>query len=128
MTLSLSHRVGVVVMATLLGSTLAGCDLQDFILQSEIAPSVRDDLVRDCCECLAVGRTFLRGDACSGEDLPDTTNPDGGPIEINPCLCGVSAQACSDVLITGGTLDVVGGCTAIGGMCHARCDGVLAYP
>lgn len=128
MTLLPALRVLLVLVGALLAGAVTGCDLQDLVLQSEIAPSVRDDLVRDCCECLSVSQTYLRGDACSSEDLPDTSDPDGGPIEINPCLCGVSAQACSDILIAGGTVDVVGGCTAVGGMCHARCDGVLAYP
>ncbi len=110
---------------------VVGCDLQQLVLESEIAPGARNELVRDCCECLASGHTFLRFDACGGERPPDDeaeTQADAGPLMRIPCLCGGAADTCTDVLVAGGVADVVGGCTAIGGMCQPACDGVLAYP
>lgn len=123
-----TNRAAFVVVSAVLALPLLGCDLQELVLQSELAPSLRDSLVRDCCECLANGQTFLPGDACSGEELPDADEVDAGPLTRNPCLCGVDVETCSAVLVAGGIVDVVGGCTALGGMCHPACDRVLAYP
>lgn len=123
---------GALLLVVTLSAT-GGCDLRSLILESDLAPQARDELVEACCACLANGQTFLRGDACSGEELPplypeDAGDADAGPATRNPCLCGTDAETCSTVLIGGGVLDVVGACTAVGGMCQPQCEGVLAYP
>lgn len=115
------------VAPALLGLVLgAACDLRQLVLESELLPGLRDEIVQGCCDCLASGQTLVAGDACSGEDLPPR---DAGPLVENPCLCGgMTGGTCADVLIAGGIVDVVGGCTLPGGECEEACEGVLAYP
>lgn len=123
----MSHRLVARCAPLALVLLALGCDLRQLILESELAPDLRDQLVRECCECLANGQTFVAGDACAGRELPPPN--DAGVLVRNPCLCGeATAETCGDVLLAGGVVGVVGGCTASGGQCHVPCDGVLAYP
>lgn len=126
------RRVVLVALPALLAMppllALGGCDLRQLILETELAPAVRDDLVRDCCACLASSVAPLPVDACARDEAPVEPPADAGPAVENACLCGVSADACGDRLIEGGVVDVVGACTNSGGACEEDCGGVLAYP
>lgn len=115
------------LLAALLAPALlvvSSCDWRRIVLESELAPGVRDEIVRECCDCLAHGEVVLEEDACGG-DRPAEEDAESSP---SPCLCGLEGEACFEALSTGEVVMVVGGCTASGGPCEAACDGVLAYP
>jgi hypothetical protein len=106
----------------LLGALLlGGCNPRDLVLQTELSSSVREDITRACCSCLAASRGAL--------GVEEQGCPEAVSRRVSPCLCGgLDATACGDALMAGGLIDLLGSCTQEGGACAGACDGVLAYP
>lgn len=104
-------------------AVMGGCDWRRIVLESELAPGVRAEIVRECCDCLAFRSVRLEEDACGSEP----SSSDAG-VPWSRCLCGMETDACADALLSGAVIELVGACTAASGPCATECEGVLAYP
>ncbi len=149
-------RAPAALLVVLGAAALAGCQPRGVLTQSQVFDFVRDDLASACCNCLASSHQSVPHPAfvCPGalpDDihlarvdggyLDDGTEPPPDLVLDTPCLCGTdtSAGTCRARLSRGGDedlpgdagpayIDIVGLCVDVAGVCHAECDGVLAYP
>jgi hypothetical protein len=117
------------LLAALATIALASCDLNEFLLDSDLLPGARQEAATTCCECLFAQVAPASGDQCSATgDAGPPIVVDGGEV-FTPCLCEEHTPlSCADLLSAGGPVVVVGGCVDVGGPCESACDDVLAFP
>jgi hypothetical protein len=141
-------------VALLLLFAAAACDQRACLAQSDLFSGFRDELIEECCLCLAFRGTRFPGASCeqafiaadggvyvpgdagippdagfSGDDNDDFRDPD----EV-PCLCdNVTSSQCEAALQSGARVTVVGACVSQGttllrrAPCENACRNVLVF-
>jgi hypothetical protein len=118
---------------------LAACDSRACLAQSPLFEGYREELVEECCNCLARAGTEFPGAACGEafidvEDGGVTFDPDAGPSnpedepffgdenDLNrqpgevPCICDetINSKVCASLLLSGAPILVTGACISQG--------------
>ena len=129
-----------VLVAGALWLALTSCDPRVTLAQSPLFEDMRDDLIAQCCECIARRGTRAPGASCAvaeigpdggivvpdgaavvpddgtfgADDGDDVVDEDGdGKLEAGeeiPCSCGTDEQTCIDTLSAGERVTVPGTC------------------
>jgi hypothetical protein len=120
----------VAVLAGLVAvGVFAGClDLRATLAQSELFAEYREELIDECCTCLAEESSFHESATCQetgGPPIPDEDHTAG-----IPCLCGGTLETCQAALRSGNAITVSGACiteSEFGPPCGQACANVLSF-
>ena len=127
---------------------VAACDPRSCLAQTPLFASLRPDLVKECCACLANNTTTFPGSACAetfivdggpaiaidaGPANPADAGPDYVPVAV-PCMCEDGEASCRAALTRGVPILVTGACVSQGSgpfvrkaPCQDACNGVLSF-
>ena len=142
------------LLPLVLAAFYVACDSRACLAQSDLFAGFRDELIDECCLCLARRGTAAPGASCGvaqiaadggvviadgGTALPDDPDfpGDNGDDVLDdfelPCLCGEDATTCAQTLKRGETVVVTGACVSQGAdpfrpaPCEDECRGVLTF-
>jgi hypothetical protein len=123
----------ITVVVSIVGIAIAGCTQ---FAQLAIGEGLRDDLIAECCTCLADTSTNETTATCAEATIVDgeIVVPDdavyGDDVTSIPCLCEGDADICTSRLTNKTEIVVRGDCVERAdeeAPCASACSGVLSF-
>ena len=122
-----------IIVVSIVGIAIAGCTQ---FAQLAIGEGLRDDLIAECCTCLADTSTNETTATCAEATIVDgeIVVPDdavyGDDVTSIPCLCEGDANICISRLTNKTEIVVRGDCVERAdeeAPCASACSGVLSF-